>query len=741
MIINTKNVEKIERIILTTQERLAKSSQLASEKASAAIARCNLITQEIASMGSTNSQFMHSQTHPLSVLLSRRSELKNFRPELLNELAQLQNAIKLTNLFSMASRGDFINIVLHIAQGVDVNIADENGLTMLHVAAYYNQTNVIAGLLAIPGINANPVITSSGIENGMTPLHISIIQNNIIPTTMLLQRAQSAGDVDLNAKFGDGASALHAAAYSDNVVAMISLLNAGMNVNDKTDTGITPWHVAAFFGRYRIFELTKTSGNMNLDGIVIPIPQSLANIDLNAHDIDGATPLFYAITGWSARNSIKDKFIEKLLESSTFEEYKQDIAAGRKTLNQFANHIFNLCIKSLMTDPRVDVNYRINDIDALTMMVKSKSSLESIDENIKGGMEELIVKFIATRPELTSSISTLKAILGMQIASADSDMVVKSVVEKLKAQNAIITEDSTISPPGTHQKTEEHIMRSHEEVVASIINKMNLLFMNSTINASNENGTEITIDIHKITEEELIANAKKILEEGILEKEFPNILRFGMELKEKNHQEADGIIKQSIIKMASASKDLHEEYKMAIHNILHEEFPNARALLGVAVKEIDEDMCYKWNRNLLHQASFDLRSEIVELLCKGGADLDRLDDNGWCSLTIVICKKGQINSANQQEVGQILLNYGASIHAGGSIYDQPIACVSTRLDLWSEMFINHAHHSLYNQIPITNETKSQIATVPKVAYPSLEAFYREMGYNTEGLGEFLVDEF
>ena len=61
-------------------------------------------------------------------------------------------------------------------------------------------------------------------------------------------RALLKQGVDVNARYGDGTSALHWAVYRDNREAADALIRAGARVNAATDLGITPLWVACSNG-------------------------------------------------------------------------------------------------------------------------------------------------------------------------------------------------------------------------------------------------------------------------------------------------------------------------------------------------------------------------------------------------------------------------------------------------------------------------------------------------------------
>jgi ankyrin repeat protein len=80
-----------------------------------------------------------------------------------------------------------------------------------------------------------------------------------------LARALLTQKVDVNARQGDGATALHWAAHWNNAEMAGLLISAGANVNAATDLGVTPLYLAAEVGSAAMVKrLSAAGGNPNL---------------------------------------------------------------------------------------------------------------------------------------------------------------------------------------------------------------------------------------------------------------------------------------------------------------------------------------------------------------------------------------------------------------------------------------------------------------------------------------------
>jgi uncharacterized protein len=100
--------------------------------------------------------------------------------------------------------------------------------------------------------NAAP---ASGALRAATPLVEAIKQKDKAAVRALLQKR-----VDVNAREGDGATALHYAVYEDDVELVEQLLRAGAKVNVANELGITPLHLASTNGNLAIVNRLLAKG-------------------------------------------------------------------------------------------------------------------------------------------------------------------------------------------------------------------------------------------------------------------------------------------------------------------------------------------------------------------------------------------------------------------------------------------------------------------------------------------------
>ena len=224
------------------------------------------------------------------------------------------------SILNAARVGDLAGVQALLDAGVDMNAKDGNGWTALHYAADYGYEE-IAELLIAKGADVN-----AKNPNMLTPLYFAA-QNNRKEVAQLL----IAGGADVNAKANDGrtlldfasgviaellrahgghsGSILNAARVGD-LAGVQALLDAGVDMNAKDGNGWTALHYAADYGYEEIAELLIAKGadvNAKNPNMLTPLYFAAQNnrkevaqlliaggADVNAKANDGRTPLDFA---------------------------------------------------------------------------------------------------------------------------------------------------------------------------------------------------------------------------------------------------------------------------------------------------------------------------------------------------------------------------------------------------------------------------------------------------------------
>ncbi len=210
---------------------------------------------------------------------------KKFRSEGLTG-TELDEAIETTSnamerLHTAATNGDIVEFKKYLAiEGVDVNLANPDGLTLLHVATREAHVEIVELLLQIPALKVNRVS-----NNGWSALHLAARMGHEQIVALLME----APGIDINLVNSDGFSALHWAAWHGHERIVLLLLSSPQIIVNQTDaSGDTALHWAARNGHNEVVSLL-IAYNAEKE-----IYRGQAAIDLNPIDIEGKTPLYYA---------------------------------------------------------------------------------------------------------------------------------------------------------------------------------------------------------------------------------------------------------------------------------------------------------------------------------------------------------------------------------------------------------------------------------------------------------------
>ncbi|XP_015911611.2 uncharacterized protein [Parasteatoda tepidariorum] len=204
---------------------------------------------------------------------------------------------------------------LFLCNNKNINsIRDENGFTLLHIAAEFGFLDMVVYLLD-EGADANSETT----EHLTTPLHLSSFFGHLEVVKILISRGAS-----VSARAKEGLTPLHIAVESGHQSIVEYLLENGANINAMSSQKCLPLHYAFREKHMRIFEILITNGarledieicgdsaykyailNRNLDVINYLIENG---VPINQRDPEGCTPLHLSIK--YVTNDISKRLIE-----------------------------------------------------------------------------------------------------------------------------------------------------------------------------------------------------------------------------------------------------------------------------------------------------------------------------------------------------------------------------------------------------------------------------------------------
>ncbi|MCP4748815.1 MAG: ankyrin repeat domain-containing protein [Desulfobacteraceae bacterium] len=161
------------------------------------------------------------------------------------------------HLFDAIRNGDVKWAKKWIDAGADVNQADNNGITLLHLAAHEGHIEVVKLLLSHPNIDVNQAD-----NNGITLLHLAARRGHVEIVKLLLSRP----GIDVNKADNYGWTPLSMAAGRGHVEIVKFLLSRpGIDVNKADKWSQTPLYWAAEYGHVDFVKLLLSHPKINMD--------------------------------------------------------------------------------------------------------------------------------------------------------------------------------------------------------------------------------------------------------------------------------------------------------------------------------------------------------------------------------------------------------------------------------------------------------------------------------------------
>jgi ankyrin repeat protein len=281
-----------------------------------------------------------------------------------------------------------------LEQGLNINIFDEQNVTLLHHAARYAGVDAVRYLVS-KGLNIDAVD-----DFGKTALHYAAESGSVDMIDYLVEQG-----LDINANDIKNKTIINYATQSGRVDAVRYLVSKGVNVN-VVNNGITPLHYAA--------------GSGSVDLVRYLFEQGVNNI--NAADKLGKTPLHYAAESGSID-----------LVRYLFEQGVNNINAADKLGKTALHYAVEFCSIDIV-DYLVKKGANINPADKL-----DKTSLHYAAEL---GDVDLVLYLIEKNTNIYSTDKCAKKVIHYAVESGNVDLV-KMLIEKFWGVNHVDSNNRT----------------------------------------------------------------------------------------------------------------------------------------------------------------------------------------------------------------------------------------------------------------------------------------------------------
>ena len=243
------------------------------------------------------------------------------------EFVGLVQKVGVLSLFEWTRHGNPAVVQALLAAGADPNVRNDNGDTLVHLAAQYNENPAVIQALLAAG--ADPNVHGWG---NATPLHRAAANENLTVIEALL-----AAGTDPNVRDGGKDTPLHEAAGNGNPAVIQALLAVGADPNVHGWLNATPLHRAAANENFAVIEALLAAG-----------------ADPNVRDDDKDTPLHEA-----TRNK-NPAVIQALLAAGADPNVRGE--NGIMPVHRAASNENPAVIQALLA-ARVDPNVRDDDKD------------------------------------------------------------------------------------------------------------------------------------------------------------------------------------------------------------------------------------------------------------------------------------------------------------------------------------------------------------------------------------------
>lgn len=280
------------------------------------------------------------------------------------------------SIFEVVTRNDINLLKKLIKHNADINVTDNNGMSLLHLVS----DTEIANLLIKQGININATNNA-----GSTPIHWAVSKKNYSLVRLLLEYGAEINQADIN-----GNTPLHLGAITDPYMIRL-LLQGGADISRLNKKLLTPLQVAWNEGFSNNVQYLNTSFAKTIKFTDLVTPKLINSLDQQDQSKKILDVTMHPAIGFILRSNFEEaeKLIAKETNVNNIKDQKGNsalhwaiIKKNRGLVKNLLNQKADPNLKNMDQQSSLDILKMINDKSFSNYVIKLVEEQKKISKSI-----------------------------------------------------------------------------------------------------------------------------------------------------------------------------------------------------------------------------------------------------------------------------------------------------------------------------------------------------------------------